>query len=85
MNHDPFEPEIFDELEIIDSSDLSAAHNWPGGQAYIGNADFGFTNDTDTYRLVMTELNGGFFVMDFKWVKGRKSVEILSLEFVHLS
>ena len=74
MNHDPFEPEVFDELEFIDSNDLSAANGWDGGPCYIGNAHFAFTNITGTYRLVITELRNGFFVVDFKWTKGRKSV-----------
>jgi len=54
MNHDPFEPEVFDELEFIDSTDLSAANDWPGGPCFIGNANFAFTNITGIYRLVIT-------------------------------
>jgi hypothetical protein len=79
MNHDPFEPEIFDELEIINTDDLAAANDWIGGSVFIGNAHFAFTNDSQTYRLVITELRNGFFVLDFKWVKGRKSVEVLKI------
>jgi hypothetical protein len=74
MNHDPFEPEIFDELEFIDTNDLIAANDWPGGPCFIANAHFTFVNSTSSYRLVITELTSGFFVVDFKWVKGRKSV-----------
>ena len=85
MNHDPFEPEIFDELEFIDSTDLSAANDWPGGPVFIGNAHFAFTNKTDTYRLIITELRHGLFVLDFKWTKNRKSVEILKIEFIDLA
>ena len=74
MNHDPYEPEIFDELEFIDSTDLTAANDWPGGPCFIGNANFVWTNITDTYRLVITELRSGLFVVDFKYVKNRRSV-----------
>jgi hypothetical protein len=74
MNHDPYEPEIFDELEFIDSTDLSAANDWPGGPCFIANAHFAFTNLSSTYRLVITELRNGLFIVDFKWTKGRKSV-----------
>lgn len=84
MNHDPFEPEIFDEIEFIDTNDLIAANDWIGGPCFIGNAHFAFTNLSETYRLVITELRNGFFVVDFKWVKGRKSVEVLKIEFINL-
>jgi len=74
MNYDPFEPEIFDELEFIDNNDLTTANGWPGGPCFIANAHFGFVNITNSYRLVITELTSGFFVVDFKWAKGRKYV-----------
>ncbi len=74
MNHESLEAEIFDELEVIDSTDLSAANDWPGGPCYIGNANFAYTNITGIYRLVVTELRNGFFVVDFKWNRDRKSV-----------
>jgi hypothetical protein len=84
MNHDPFEPEIFDEVEYINSDDLAAALHWPGGPCFIGNAHFSFTNLSNTYRLVITELRSGFFVVDFRWTRGRKSVEILKVEFIDM-
>jgi hypothetical protein len=34
--------------------------------------------------LIITELRNGFFVVDFRWARGRKSVEILKVEFVNL-
>ena len=85
MNHDPYEPEIFDQLEFIDSTDLAAANDWPGGPCYLANAHFAFTNETETYRLVITELRNGLFVVDFKYVKNRRSVEILKVEFIDLA
>ena len=54
MNFNPFEPEIFDQLQFIDSDDLTAANDWPGGPCYIGNAHFAFTNQTDTYRMIVS-------------------------------
>lgn len=84
LNHNPFEWEIFDELEFIDSDDLQAANDWPGGPVFIGNAHFAFTNQTNTYRIVITELRNGLFVVDFAYVKGRKSLEILKVEFIDL-
>uniref|UniRef100_A0A1J3J7T5 Uncharacterized protein n=1 Tax=Noccaea caerulescens TaxID=107243 RepID=A0A1J3J7T5_NOCCA len=84
MNHDPNEPEIFDEIEYINTDDLTVAADWPGGACFIGNAHFSFTNISDTYRLIITELRNGFFVLDFKWARGRKSIEILRVEFINL-
>jgi len=31
MNHDPWDPEMFDLVEVIESDDLAHAVNWPGG------------------------------------------------------
>lgn len=84
MNHDPFEPEIFDEIEYINSDDLTVANDWPGGPCFIGNAHFAFTNISNTYRLVVSELRNGFFVVDFRWTRGRKSIEILKVEYIDL-
>lgn len=41
---------------------------------FIGNADIVFTNDTQIYRLAITEIRNGMFFVDFKWTKGRKSI-----------
>lgn len=84
MNHDPYEPEIFDEIEYINTDDLTAANDWVGGPCFIANAHFSFTNISGTYRLVITELRNGLFVVDFRWTRGRKSVEILKVEFINL-
>jgi hypothetical protein len=54
MNHDPFEPEIFDELELIDTNDLEQATGWIGGPVFVANANLMFTNDSGLYRLVIT-------------------------------
>jgi hypothetical protein len=85
MNHDPYEPEIFDEIEFIDTDDLSHAPEWPGGQVYIGNAELIYTGEADLYRLVITELRHGLFFVDFRWQRSRRSVEILKVEFVDMN
>ena len=64
---------------------MQAANDWPGGPCYIGNAHFAWTNETDIYRLVISELRNGFFVVDFKYVKNRKNVEILKVEFIDMT
>lgn len=54
MNHDPFDPEMFDLVEVIETDDLEHAVGWPGGPAHIGNAQLVFTNDSSIYRLAIT-------------------------------
>lgn len=85
MNHDPFDPEMFDEIEVIETDDLEHAVNWVGGPVFIGNAEFVYTNDSSIYRLAITELRHGMFFVDFKWTKGRKSIEIIKVEFINLN
>ena len=81
LNHEVENPELFDELEFIDTMDLEAAPGWKNGPVYISNAHLIYTNITNTYRLVITEIFNGLFFVDFTWTKGRKSVEITSIEF----
>lgn len=54
LNHDYNTPEIFDELEFIDTMDLMAAPGWSGQTVYISNAHLVYTNMTGVYRLVIT-------------------------------
>ena len=79
MNHDPFDPEMFDTVELIETDDLENAVNWPGGRAFIGSAQLIFTNDSSIYRLVITELRHGLFFVDFKFTRGRQSIEIIKV------
>lgn len=37
------------------------------------------------YRLAITELRKGMFFVDFKWTRGRKSIEIVKVEFIDLN
>ena len=55
----------FDLLDEIDNDDLKAAHGWNGDQAYIGNAYLTHSVLTDTFRMYITEINNGFFIVDF--------------------
>ena len=82
LNHDPEDPEIFDELEFIDTTDLMSAQGWPmNKQVYISNAHFVYTNMSDTYRIAITEVLNGLFFVDFRWTRGKKSLEITKIEF----
>ena len=76
---------MFDLVEVIETDDLEHAVNWPGGPAYIGNAQLVFTNDSSIYRLAITEINHGLFFVDFKFTRGRQSIEIIKVEFIDLN
>ena len=85
INHDPNDPEMFDELQFIDTDDLMSANDWPNTRrCYIGNAHFVWTNETDVYRLIITELKHGIFIVDMRYSKVRDSVSITSITFIDL-
>lgn len=44
IQHNINDPELFDELEFIDTTDLAVAQGWNGGQVYISNAHLVYTN-----------------------------------------
>ncbi len=60
------------ELEVIDTNDLSMAHGYDKLEVYIGNAHLVFSNINDCYRLYVTEVDGGLFVVDFQHHVGRR-------------
>ena len=42
------------ELEIFDSNDFVGAHGWNEEEAYLGNANFVYSANTNAYRLYIT-------------------------------
>ena len=55
LNHETDDPELFDELEFIDTSDLMSASGWNSkNRVYISNAHLVYRNMSETYRLVIT-------------------------------
>jgi len=42
-----------------------AAHGWTNEDAIIGNAYMTFSSLTNAFRLYITEIDNGFFVIDF--------------------
>lgn len=76
---------MFDELDFIDTDDLLAAQGWNYGKnIYIGNAKLIFTNESEIYRLAITELRNGVFFVDFKWKRGMREIEVLKINFLDL-
>lgn len=85
VNHNINEPELFDELDFIDTNDLLAAQGWTyGDRIFIGNAHLVFTNESEIYRLAITELRNGVFFVDFKWRRGMREIEVVKVEFLDL-
>ena len=84
INHDPSEAEAFDELEVIDSNDFLDTHGWGQERAFLGNSHIVWTNDSSLYRLLVTELNTGLFVVDFKWTNNRDEIVITKTNFINL-
>jgi len=78
------EPEFFDELEVFDSNDFLAADGWTQDRAYISNSHIAWTNSTELYRLFITELDHGLFVIDFNWLPGYDEVNTLHISFINL-
>lgn len=58
------------ELDYIDSNDFQDAHGWDFDSAYIGNAHLVYDELDNAYRLYLTEVGHGLFVMDFKHTPG---------------
>ena len=51
----------------------------------IGSAQLVVTNDSSIYRLAITETKRGMFFVDFRFTKGRQSLEIIKVSFVDLN
>lgn len=54
-----------DELDVIDSNDFMGCAGWTDDNAYLGNAHMIYSSNTEAYRLYITEINHGLFVVDF--------------------
>ena len=65
---------------------MAAANGWPiDKRVHIGNAHFAYTNVSDTYRLIISELTSGIFVVDFTFNKVRDSISITAITYINLN
>ena len=69
---------------MFDSNDFLAAEGWTQDRAYISNSHIAWTNSTELYRLFITELDHGLFMIDFNWKPGYDEVNTLSISFINL-
>lgn len=75
----------FDFFDEIDGDDLKAAHGWTGDDVYIGNAHMTHSALTDTFRLYITEINNGFFIVDFTRHTWESEIHIISIKYVDMN
>ena len=74
-----------DELDIIDSNDFMGCPGWTQEKAYLGNSHMLYSANTDAYRLYITEIDHGIFVVDF--IKAHiqdPEITILTTTFIDL-
>lgn len=84
VSTDPDGP-ILEELEVIDSNDLQGTQGWDQDLAFFGNADLSFTEQTDTYRLLVTELDSGLFTVHFTYHRGSKEISVRQTSFLDVN
>lgn len=75
-----------DEIDVIDSNDFVGIAGWNSDEAYLGNAHLLRSGVTDAYRLYITEIKNGLFVLDF--IKAHVSdpeITILTTSYIDLN
>lgn len=73
------------ELDYIDSNDFQGAAGWSGDDAYIGNSHLMYDGFDQNYRLYVTELNRGLFVIDFLHKMGEREINIITTNYIDLN
>jgi len=74
-----------DELEVIDSNDFVGAAGWTEDDAYLGNAHLVYSGNINAYRLYVTEVRYGFFIVDFVRSSAFDAeITILSTTFINV-
>lgn len=83
---DSIADEKFVELDYIDTNDLSAAHGWQATQdVFVGNAHLVYSGEAACYRLFITEVDHGLFIVSFNWQKGYSEISIRSVDYIDLN
>jgi hypothetical protein len=73
-----------DELEVIDDNDLIMAHGFDKDTAYIANSHLVYVAAQRCYRLYVTEVDNGLFVIDFTHELGRREINILTINYINV-
>ena len=84
LNMDPDTGEEMDLIETIDSNDFMGSHGWDNEDAFLGNSHLVYDKQDNAYRLYVTEMYKGLFVMEFKHNFGDNEIQVLTTNFVDL-
>lgn len=74
-----------EELEVIDENDLTNAFGYDKDKAYIGNSHLVYSSVNRCYRLYITEVNNGLFVVDFTHEPGRREINIITINYINVN
>lgn len=85
LNLDPISSNEMDEIDFIDSNDFQGTHGWDEDDVYIGNSHLMYDNYDNTYRLYVTELTHGLFVIDFQFKFGARDINIINTAYIDLN
>lgn len=64
---------------------MFAAHGWDQEDAILGNSHLVYDSDDDAYRLYVTEVNHGLFVIEFNHTFGHNEIQVLATNFIDLN
>ena len=82
IGFDRFSGEEMEELEFIDENDFVNSHGYDKDYAYIANSHLVFDSINNVYRLYLTEIDSGLFVIDFTYKPGRFEINIVKTSFI---
>jgi|JI61114C2RNA_FD_contig_51_3816721_length_1184_multi_1_in_0_out_0_2 hypothetical protein len=86
MSLDSVSDQRFVELDYIDTNDLINAHSWPANQdVFVGNAHLIYSSEVQRYRLFITDVRNGLFIVSFNWQKGYSELSIRSVDYIDLN
>jgi hypothetical protein len=69
---------------MIDESDLMMASGYTKNKVEIGGSHLVFAVSNDCYRLYVTDIDEGLFIMDFTHEIGRREISIITVGFINL-
>jgi len=61
------------------------AHGYKKDTVYIANAHLVFSNINNCYRLYITEVDNGLFVVDFTYQIGRREINIVIINYIDMN
>lgn len=69
---------------MFNSDDFVSVHGWDKDTAKLGNAHLIHSPVTKAFRLYITEITTGMFVVDFTYSSNSTEINIISINFINL-